>query len=205
MALPPAERFALAYAPPRLRPRYEALLALDGALARLTAGAREPVLAQVKLAWWRDRIAGSGAAGEHPVLAAVATDWSLALAPLIALIDAWEEVAVGNRDRIAVAKVLAASRSGAFAAAAELPAATAADAARAWSFVTLAAREDAPHTVEALLAAARAVQASPMPSSLRTLAILDGLARRAARRGNVALLGDRLSPLAALRLGIFGR
>lgn len=205
MALPPAERFALSYAPRLLRPRYEVLLALDGALARLTAGAREPVLAQVKLAWWRDRIAGGGGVGEHPVMAAVATDWSLASAPLIALIDAWEEVAVDDRDRIAVAEVLAASRADAFAAAAELPAATAASAAQAWSFVTLAARADAPHTVDALLAAGRSAHTSPMPSSLRTLAILDGLARRAARRGHVALLGDRLSPLAALRLGIFGR
>jgi hypothetical protein len=35
--------------------------------------------------------------------------------------------------------------------------------------------------------------------------VLDGLAFRAVRLGHETLLGDRLSPLAALRVGFFGR
>ena len=52
---------------------------------------REVILAQIKFAWWRERLAEAPAArpqGE-PILAALAT-WRAPAAPLLALIDGWE-------------------------------------------------------------------------------------------------------------------
>ena len=44
-----------------------------------------------------------------------------------------------------------------------------------------------------------------LPAALRPLAVIEGLARRSLRAGGGPMLGDRLSPLVALRLGLFGR
>jgi len=55
--LPPPQRLALAYAPARARPATLALLALDARLAAILRGRREPLAAQLRLAWWREMFA----------------------------------------------------------------------------------------------------------------------------------------------------
>ena len=55
---------ALAYAPARVRAELETLFYIDGALARIVQTAREPALAQIKLAWWREQLARGAARGE---------------------------------------------------------------------------------------------------------------------------------------------
>jgi 15-cis-phytoene synthase len=55
---------ALAYAPARVREELETLFYIDGALSRIVHSAREPALAQIKLAWWREQLAGGPARGE---------------------------------------------------------------------------------------------------------------------------------------------
>ena len=54
--LPVLQRLALAYASARSRPATLALLALDARLAQVLRGRREPIAAQLRLAWWRDML-----------------------------------------------------------------------------------------------------------------------------------------------------
>ena len=55
--LPPAQRLALNYASRRARPATLALLALDARLAAILSQRREPIAAQLRLAWWRETLA----------------------------------------------------------------------------------------------------------------------------------------------------
>lgn len=94
--LPPLQRLAVAYAPARAKPLWLALLALDARLARAARGGQEPLLAQIKLAWWRERLAEPAARrprGE-PLLALLPC-WGEDGAALAGLVDAWE-VAIGD-------------------------------------------------------------------------------------------------------------
>ena len=48
-------------------------------------------------------------------------------------------------------------------------------------------------------------QSLQLPRTMRPLALIGGLAQRSLRSGGAAMLGDRFSPLVALRLGMVGR
>lgn len=90
-SLPAPWRLAVAYAPASTRDRWLTLLALDIRLAGVVRSAREPILAQMRLAWWRDRLRDSSAnwpKGE-PLLAALKC-WQDGHGALIALVDGWE-------------------------------------------------------------------------------------------------------------------
>lgn len=205
-ALGEVERIAILYAPRNLRSRYRSLLLLDSQLARIALTGREPMLAQLKLAWWRDTCGDLSKPSGHHVAQDLAIAWHGEGKSLLPLVDAWEVAAVQGGSTLAAAQHVATARADAAIAAAGLAdGAGALDAARRWTLFTLATH--APDDVErvAMINAARAIDLVRLPRSLRPLAVLDGLALRALRRGAGALLGDRLSPLAALRLGIFGR
>ena len=97
--LPPPLRLAVAYAPTASRAAWIALLALDHRLARAVAGAEasEPLIGQLKLAWWRDRMrepASTWPLGE-PLLAALAA-FDRERAALEALVDGWEAMLGGD-------------------------------------------------------------------------------------------------------------
>ncbi|WP_373487503.1 squalene/phytoene synthase family protein, partial [Blastomonas sp.] len=92
--LPQPQRLALLYAPPGMRPAVGCLFELDERLGRIVATAREPMLAQMRMVWWRDRL---GEARDmrpkgDPVLDAVGSYWPGEEAALIALVDGWEEL-----------------------------------------------------------------------------------------------------------------
>ena len=55
--LPPPQRLALTYASARGREPTHALLSLDAKLAAFLRARREPIAAQLRLAWWRDMLA----------------------------------------------------------------------------------------------------------------------------------------------------
>jgi 15-cis-phytoene synthase len=57
LPLKPPERLALAYARNNLRAGLALLLAFDGKLADIIGNSREPMIAQMKIAWWNDVIA----------------------------------------------------------------------------------------------------------------------------------------------------
>ena len=84
-------RLAVAYAPAAARAAWVALLVLDQRLSRAVAGASEPLIGQIKLAWWRDRLREPASAwprGE-PLLTALAA-FDNERAALEALVDGWE-------------------------------------------------------------------------------------------------------------------
>lgn len=54
--LDPDRTLALSYVPAEKRPALGALWRLDAALGAVLAGGREPLLSQIKLTWWRDRL-----------------------------------------------------------------------------------------------------------------------------------------------------
>ena len=84
-------RLAVAYAPAPARAAWIALLVFDQRVARAVAGASEPLIGQLKLAWWRDRMrepASRWPAGE-PLLGALKL-LDTERASLEALVDGWE-------------------------------------------------------------------------------------------------------------------
>lgn len=65
---------AAQFAPPSARARVIALLAVNAEIARVARAAREPLLADMRLKWWRDAVLAAlgGAAPAQPALAAFA-------------------------------------------------------------------------------------------------------------------------------------
>ena len=54
--LSPDKRLAFAYLPARHRPAVEALFAIDGAMGDVVRTTSEPMVGQIRLAWWRERL-----------------------------------------------------------------------------------------------------------------------------------------------------
>jgi phytoene synthase len=86
-SIPPLQRLALAYAPAKSRAPLIALFALDARLADIVRHAHEPMLAQLRLAWWREQLTGGsgGPASGDPLLALLrewlgSDDWPAAVA-----------------------------------------------------------------------------------------------------------------------------
>lgn len=186
-------RLALAYAPAAHRPVQLAAFALDARLAGVVGNAREVLLAQIKLAWWRERLSEPAAQrplGE-PLLAALSA-WQGSVDPLLALIDGWEAMLDPDEPApLALAEGRAALGRGL---AMQAGAATAAEAAgqalHGWSLAGMAQE----CTGLARLA---------LPRSLRPLAVLHGLARRSG--GKAPLLDGPLALASAMRIGMIGR
>ena len=208
---PEVSRIALASAGSR-RDIWLAAFALDGRIGRI--GASEPMLGQMRLAWWRDQLGAPASARPQGdlLLNLIGRTWADNELPLLALVDGWEAL-LGERPfgaadmqrfidgRAGVARGLAA-RLGA--ANAEVRAEAAG---RIWARADLAAYASEDGERDRALdqegGAARAE--GQLPAALRPLAVIEGLARRSLRAGGGPMLGDRLSPLVALRLGLFGR
>lgn len=208
--LPLPQRLALAYAKRGLRAQWLGLLALDAHLANLLRQSREPMLAQMRLAWWRERLAEPVAQRPRgdPLLDLLAA-WTGHEAALVALADGWEHLLAERLDGEAM-RGFAAGRAAAFAGLAELAGTVTAPAAAAgtrWALADLAAHLSQSDERAAVLAAAHALPPEPvsLPRTLRPLAVLDGLARRSLARGGAPLADGPLAGLAALRLGIAGR
>lgn len=167
------------------------------------------MLGQLKLAWWRDRLAADPASwpkGE-PLLARLAP-WSdvSGLAPLV---DGWEAlleeppleqqaIAAFGQGRGAALEVLAGrlGHSGA----------GAGEAGHRWALADLALNTGNPHEQQAardLLAAS--APAPALPRALRPLAVLRGVTERALTRGGAQALHRPGAFFAAVRLGLIGR
>lgn len=206
--LPTEQRLALAYAPARSRPVVTGVLALDARLAEVVRGVREPMLAQLRLAWWRERLApgqGDPDSGE-PVLALLAPvlDAGQSLSPLV---DGWEALLSAEQVDARIGEQFAAGRAAAWAAVGESlggGGGQASSAAHNWALADLASRVQAPEARAELVALAAAQDWShpALPRALRPLAVLHGLARRS--RGARPMLDGPGALLAGARLGMFG-
>ncbi|MDE2437153.1 MAG: hypothetical protein KGM49_12920 [Sphingomonadales bacterium] len=202
--LPTEQRLALAYAPVASRDALLALLALDARLASVVRTGHEPILIQMRLAWWRERLAGLATATTpaEPLLQLAAASWADPRA-LIPLVDGWE--ALAGEDTAEAANAISQGRACAFAAL--TPPGFRDEAARAahgWALADLATR--LPDSVErstAIECAARQDWRRPaLPRSLRPLAVLFALARR--RHDGRPLLSGIGAFFAAMRVGLFG-
>ena len=191
--LPAPVRLAAGYAPARARGLWTALLTLDERLARAALGATDPMIGQLRLAWWRDRLrepASDWPAGE-PLLAALRA-WEAERGVLEGLVDGWERTIGGDPSDDERARCVAA-RTDAVVALSRLlgcEGAEVAPAARDWAQADLALRLG--EGADARLPLRR------LPRAMRPLAILAELAGRPA--------GSGLRRFARIvRLGMIGR
>ena len=206
--LPEVSQLAVAYAPPAAKPQTAAMLALDERLATILRKKREPMLAQLRLAWWRDRL--NEPSTQWPVGDAVLDSlrhWRepAALAPMV---DGWEVLVADQIDRSALNNFAAGRAAGFAALAAELrqPGEPARRAGRIWALADLIANLSDPQERALALALARDNGRPPTLSrSLRPLAVLAGLGWRAVEAGGGPLLTGRGAALTALRVGLLGR
>lgn len=209
-ALPPEQRLALAYARGEGKAVFLGLMALDARLATIVRASREPMLAQLRLAWWREQLAApAGQRPEGEPLLALLDSWGDERAALAALVDGWEallgeaplgESALGEFAEGRAAACIALARRLA-------PASNSEEAARAgrnWSLADLAARVSHPDERAAStdLAARQDWSRPRLARPLRPLLVLHGLASHG--RGGEGLVNGPASLLHAIRLGLFG-
>ena len=206
--LPPPLRLALAYAPRAARAPTLALFLLDTRLAGFVRRGGEPLMAQMRLAWWRDTLRGTPADRPRgdPLLDMLRA-WRTP-APLVALVDGWEQLLAEEFDREAITAFAGGRAKACAALAQELGERESAvePAAWAWALGDLAGNlSDSAERARVLEVARQDRYVSPSARALRPLAILGGLGRRALAKGGVPLLDGRGAALAALRLGMLGR
>lgn len=207
--LPAPQRLALTYVSSRTRAANLAVLALDTRLAGILRKRREPMLAQVRLAWWRDMLNARPA--DWPwgdaVLDLLRT-WRDPRA-LVALVDGWEALLADDLTPRVIADFVD-GRGLAFAALAEEVGANrpkdAREAGRLWALADLAANLSQGEERALVVDYGRSQPVPPLlPASLRPLAVLAGLASAALERGGDALLAGPRSTFLALRIGFTGR
>jgi phytoene synthase len=212
--LPPLSRLALAYAPAPARIPTLALLALDARLAGIVRRSHEPMLAQLRLAWWREQLGSShddGWADGEPILAGLRS-WGGAHGPLVALVDGWEAMtgaAPLAAERLAL---LPAGRGAAFSAlahaiGAQHDAAEALRTGREWALADMLPRlgDEAERSALDELVAGEPWPRARLGRTLRPLAVLHGLARRRRAGKAASPPAGASSMLAAMRIGLLGR
>lgn len=210
-SLPVEAQLAVAHSILEWRPALTIFLELDMRLARIVAGTSEPMLGQMRLAWWREQLANTP---EHrpagdAVLDGIGVHWQGCEHALIALVDGWEFMLAEELDE-AGASAFAQGRAAPFVAMglmAETSNASSVDAAaRRWALVDAAIHiPDGTERRMLLDLASANRKAVRLPRSLRGLAVLDALARRSLRRGGRPLMEGRGASIAAARAAIFGR
>ncbi len=171
---------------------------------------REPILAQMRLAWWRDTLEKDPSDWPRgdPVLAAL-SEWP-DRAALIDLVNGWERLLGETLDEAAVTE-FANGRGVAFAALShrigEAQAAPlAVRAGYVWALGDLAANlRDAQERALVVELGRAGTPLASLPRALRPLTVLAGLARQSLSRGGTPLLEGPASGLLALRLGVTGR
>ncbi len=209
--LPPLQRLALSYSPANARLPTLALLALDTRLAGIVRNSREPMLAQLRLAWWRQHLAADteGWPEGEPLLAALRS-WRGLHKPLGALCDGWEQM-TGTAPLPSTAFAeLAAARGEAFVALADVlrcpgDREEAERLAREWALADIAARVAHPQerSEASQLASGQSWAPGQLDRRMRPLLVLHALARR-----DLKAAGDERTwrDLAvAMRVGLFGR
>lgn len=211
--LPLEQRLALAYTPARLRPKLAAFFALDQRLARIVSKTGEPVLAQMRLAWWRETLGKQviGRPQGDAVLDALGEYWNGDEAALVALVDGWEVLVAKEQVGPGELKHYASGRSLAYLRLFPTEdidlAARIRMAATRYALADAASHLSDPGERELFLTygLGGSCPAVRLPRELRGLGVLEALALRALRRGGRALMEGRGASLAALWAGLIGR
>lgn len=179
-------RLALAYAPRHARGPWAGLLLLEQRLAEAARPGRDPMMVQLRLAWWRDRL-GEDAAHwpvSEPAFAHLRT-WHGQHESLVGLVNGWETLIVGDDG----GQELASARVDAFSALANLLGVGRIEAIKA-----AAAQLNDPSSARALPTA--------LPRAMRPLAVLRAFALSDARGGKPTPFADLAR---IVRAGLLGR
>lgn len=205
--LPLRQRLALAYAPAPYRLRLLGFLALDQRLAGIVRHSHEPMLAQLRLAWWRDQLSSDGSTwpSGDPLLGLL-RHWQGGHGILSSLADGWEAMTGAAPLPSDSFEQLAQARAEAFSAVADNSAGDVMRLGRNWALADIAARLSHPEERQSALRLAQRQdwRSASLPRALRPLAVLHGLAARDLRKGGNQ---DKVSPLAlltAMRIGLTG-
>lgn len=212
-SFPPEIAIAVGYAPQKWRAHWNALFGLDQRLAKLISTTSEPMLAQIKLAWWRDRL--SERVDRRPNGDQVLDQlrlWAGSEKPLIALINAWEVLVTDDLDKGRVSEFLS-GRAEPFAELAKLAGfaeleEAALRAGKIWAMSDLVAHlsnEDERNELLTEFSELGASQTSNWPKDIRPLAVLEVLAKRHLSSPDKPILTRRRDALLALRAGLIGR
>lgn len=210
--LPLAHRLSLSYAPAAAKADTLALLALDARLAGIVRGDGEAIIAQMKLAWWRDRLDSEPASwplGE-PLLAQL-QNWAGNVSRLVALVDGWEILLAETLDRSAIT-MHCKGRAAAWTALADgiVPRSTSKPVEQAAKEIALLdLSQNLSQGEEADLARELCAKENwhrpGLSRKLRPLAVLHALSRRAFRDNRPHLLDGGGAMALAMRVGITGR
>lgn len=211
-SLPVLQRLALSYAPSVSRMPILALLALDARLADIIRSASEPMLAQLRLAWWREQLqARRDDWPEGEPLLAVLKSWDDGHSALGSLADGWEAMTAEAPLPRSAMEDLAAGRASAFAGLAKQlgtgdERATVRRLGFNWALTDIASRLSQVEEKQAALDLVQNQDWSParLSRKMRPLVVLHGLAARAVKKGQSL---DRLSPATlfpAMRIGLLG-
>ncbi|BBC73064.1 conserved hypothetical protein [Altererythrobacter sp. B11] len=208
-ALPPPQRLALSYASSRSRPAHLALLSLDARMGGIIRNRGEPLLVQMRLAWWRDMLRRPAREwpGGDPVLDRLA-GWREP-AGLAALADGWEALLADDLGASAIAEFVGGRGEAFVCLARQLGVEAEADvreAAENWALADLAANLTDGEERALVVDYGRSRPAAPrLSASLRPLAVLAGLGTLALQRSGAPLLHGPRSLAIALRIGFTGR
>ena len=213
-SLPIASGIALGYCPVGQRAQLEAALALDQRLSQLVAKTSEPMLGQLRLAWWRETLQQPVAKrpqGDR-VLDAIGQSWGEDSAALIGMVDGWEHLLDPEPLGEAKALAFAAGRGAALVIACGCGEGTggfakALTAARVWALADLAAGVSSPAERDLLvrLGLAAAETRARLDPPARPLAVLGALGARALARGGRPLMEGRGAAIQAAKAAILLR
>lgn len=212
--LPDEARLALAHTGLILRSALTIFFEFDARLARIVAATTEPMLGQMRLAWWRDTLAQS--ADQRPsgdqVLDAIGERWGGAEDALIAVVDGWEHMLSDPPLQREAAEAFGEGRAQGLAGLARLIDASDAeakrlkDAGRLWAIADAVSHTSPGEDRDTLL---NLGQGLPAPQKLaapfRGVAVLAALGSRALEAGGAPLMSGRGAALVALRAGLLGR
>ena len=213
--LPAETEIALAHTPQNLRAALRIFFELDMRLGRIVAGTTEPMLGQVRLAWWRDMLGKP--ALERPngdvVLDGIALHWQEREADLQPLIDGWEYLLSDTQLTVEDARQATRLKSDALMAVFGQNSETAGThqgyetAARAWICADFASKVSSAEERQIFLEIAQhSGRPSPaLPRPARGLAVLGALGWRAVQAGGRPLMEGRGAALTALRAAMLGR
>ncbi|MCH2487586.1 MAG: hypothetical protein MK010_07590 [Erythrobacter sp.] len=204
-------RIATSYAPGSARPAVATLLALDAQFAKFVFTASEPILAQMRLAWWRDRFAQPPADWPigNPLLTELA-QWGAEAARLGELVDGWEALLANAPPHPSDFATYRQGRAAGWQALSRHLGLAIDDSAieRAsarWSMADAAASFADPEARDAARSEGLTLERPPrLPRALRSLTVLGVIGRRSLESGTLPLSrpGDLLS---VLRHGLTGR
>lgn len=211
--LTPEQALALASSRADLRATLASYFALDRRLGQLVANTSEPMLGQMRLAWWRDMLGKP--APERPtgdtVLDSVGRHWAGEEDPLLLLVDAWEEFLVTESLSSTEAALFCRRRTQPLEHLAKKigsgGGARVHVAGIRWAAAETALRLSKDDERRAMIAAGTVglVGSESIPRALRGIGVLEALAMRSLKRGGRPLMEGRAAALIALRVGLLGR